>query len=60
MLNDPKLANALEYVRNKQDQNGRWALEYDYKTWVDFGPKKQPNKWVTYRAVKVLMQSKIT
>jgi hypothetical protein len=60
MLNDPKLANALEYVRNKQDQNGRWALEYDYKTWVDFGPKKQPNKWVTYRAVKVLMQSNIT
>jgi hypothetical protein len=60
LLNEPRLVNALEYVRNKQDQNGRWALEYDYKTWVDFGPKKQPNKWVTYRAEKVLMQSNIT
>ena len=35
---------------------GRWALEYDYagKTWVDFGAKKQPNKWVTLRALRVL------
>ena len=49
---DPRLANALKLVRDKQDAQGRWALEYDYtgKTWVDFGPKKQPNKWVTLRA----------
>jgi len=31
-------------------------LEYDYagKTWVEFGKKKQPNKWVTMRAAWVL------
>ena len=53
---DPRLANALDLVRQKQDEQGRWALEYDYtgKTWVDFGPHKQPNKWVTLRALKVL------
>jgi hypothetical protein len=53
---DPPLANALQLICDKQDENGRWALEYDYtgKTWVDFGPKKQPNKWVTLRALKVL------
>ncbi len=53
---DPRLANALQVIRDKQDENGRWALEYDYtgKTWVDFGPKKQPNKWVTLRAACVL------
>jgi hypothetical protein len=53
---DSRLINALEFIRNKQDQDGRWAMEYDYtgKTWVDFGPKKQPNKWVTLRAVRVL------
>ncbi|MCZ2096263.1 MAG: nitrogen fixation protein NifH [Chloroflexota bacterium] len=52
---DPCLANALSIVRDKQDDHGRWALEYDYagKTWVDFGKKKQPNKWVTYRAMRV-------
>lgn len=33
-----------------------WALEYSYtgKTWIDFGAKKQPNKWVTIRALRVL------
>jgi hypothetical protein len=53
---DPRLANALAMIRDKQDAQGRWPLEYDYsgKTWVDFGPKKQPNKWVTLRALRVL------
>lgn len=53
---DPRLANAIKLIREKQDSQGRWALEYDYtgKTWVDFGPKKQPNKWVTLRARRVL------
>ena len=53
---DPRLANALTVIRDRQDAQGRWALEYDYagKTWVDFGAKKQPNKWVTLRALRVL------
>ena len=56
--NDPRLANALQLIREKQDEHGRWALEYNYsgKTWVDYGLEKQPNKWVTLRALKVLMQ----
>ncbi len=50
------LAHALALVREKQDLQGRWTLEYDYegKTWVNFGAKKQPNKWVTLRALRVL------
>jgi hypothetical protein len=53
---DPRLANALQLIRDKQDSQGRWLMEYDYtgKTWGDFGPKKQPNKWVTLRALRVL------
>lgn len=53
---DRRLKNALQIVRDKQDAHGRWALEYDYtgKTWVDFGAKKQPNPWVTLRALRVL------
>ncbi len=56
--NDPRLANALTLIREKQDRLGRWGLEYDYsgKTWVDFGSKKQPNKWVTLRALRVLLE----
>lgn len=53
---EPRLANALAIIRDKQDGQGRWLLDYDYagKTWVDFGAKKQPNKWVTLRALRVL------
>jgi hypothetical protein len=53
---DPRLSNALNTIREKRDEGGRWALEYDYtgKTWIDFGAKKQPNKWVTVRALRVL------
>jgi hypothetical protein len=53
---DRRLAHALDIIRSKQDRNGRWPLEYDYagKTWVDFGPRKAPNKWVTLRSLRAL------
>lgn len=53
---DPRLASTINIIRGKQDARGRWSLEYDYagKTWVDFGEKRQPNKWVTLRALRVL------
>ena len=53
---DPRLTHSLDLIRQKQDTGGRWPLEYDYtgKTWLDFGPKKQPNPWVTLRALRVL------
>ena len=53
---DPRLANALQLIRDKQDSQGRWLMEHNYagKTWVDFGPKKLPNKWVTLRVLRVI------
>ena len=49
---DGRLQPALQLVRDKQDEHGRWALEFSYagKTYGDFGAKKQPNPWVTLRA----------
>lgn len=53
---DERLSRAIEYIRDKQDSEGRWLLDYDYagKTWGDFGEKKKANKWVTLRAARVL------
>ncbi|NLE07827.1 MAG: hypothetical protein GX631_01060 [Dehalococcoidales bacterium] len=53
---DNRLKNTIDLILSKRDSSGRWLLEYDYsgKTWVDFGVKKQPNKWVTLRALRVL------
>ena len=54
--NDPRLAKTLNIIREKQNADGQWLLEFDYagKTWGKFGDKKQPNKWVTLRALRVL------
>jgi hypothetical protein len=54
--NDQRLAGTLDIIREKQNERGQWLMEYDYtgKTWFDFGRRKQPNKWVTLRALKVL------
>jgi len=53
---DPRLANALELLISKQDNQGRWLLEYTYnsKSWVDIEKKGRPSKWVTLRALRVL------
>jgi hypothetical protein len=53
---DPRLYRSLEIIQNKADDLGRWPLEYRYagKTWLDFGEKKAPNKWVSLRALRVL------
>ena len=53
---DPRMAALLDYIRGKADPQGRWALEYEYnqKTWGNYGVKRQPNKWVTLRALRAL------
>ena len=53
---DARLANAIALIQDKRDDRGRWPLEYNYtgKTWVDFGPKKGANKWVTLRVAQAL------
>jgi hypothetical protein len=53
---DPRLANTVSLILEKQDPQGRWPLDYSYvgKTWSDFGPPKQPNPWVTLRALRAL------
>lgn len=53
---DERLAKTIDLIREKQNEQGQWLLEYDYpgKTWLDFGRKKEPNEWVTLRALRVL------
>jgi hypothetical protein len=53
---DPRLEEAVELVLSKRDQEGRWKMEYSYqgKMWADIEAKRQPSKWVTLRALRVL------
>jgi hypothetical protein len=53
---DPRLSETIQRIMDKQDAQGRWALEYDYKgkTYGDYGQKREPNPWVTLRVLRVL------
>lgn len=59
---DPRLVKTMALIREKGEPDNRWSLDYDYagKTWVGFGPKKQPNKWVTLRALRVLRMAQLS
>jgi hypothetical protein len=53
---DPRLAEVFQLILSKQDDQGRWKLENSLngKMWVDIESKKQPSKWITLRALRVL------
>lgn len=53
---DPRLSQTIDLICEKQNERGQWLMEYDYtgKTWLDFGKKREPNEWVTLRALDVL------
>lgn len=57
--NDPRLANALEFILTKQDAQGRWKLQNSLngKMWADIEEKKKPSKWVTLRVLRVLKEA---
>jgi hypothetical protein len=53
---DPRLRPAVDLVLGQADASGRWALRYTYngKMWADVERKREPSKWVTLRALRVL------
>jgi hypothetical protein len=57
---DTRLANTIDLILSKQDENGRWSLEYidkNRKMWLIYGSEGKPNKWVTLRALRVLKRA---
>jgi hypothetical protein len=53
---DPRLAEAIEIVRNAQDHEGRWPLQNSYKgkTYFELERLGKPSRWNTLRALRVL------
>ena len=58
LAGDARLKNAIELMVSKWDAQGRWPMEYSYngKMLVEIEEKKEPSKWVTFRALRVLKQ----
>jgi hypothetical protein len=53
---DPRLAEAIDIVRSRQDEDGRWPLQHAYKgkTYFELERVGAPSRWNTLRALRVL------
>ena len=53
---DPRLAEAIDIVRNSQRKDGRWLLQHSYKgkTYFELERRGAPSRWNTLRALRVL------
>jgi hypothetical protein len=53
---DPRLEEAIDIVRGKQRDDGRWRLEHSHKGRVFFTLEWDgtPSRWNTLRALRVL------
>jgi hypothetical protein len=54
---DPRMDEALQLVRERRGEDGKWALENSHdEEWVlDMGEGEgQPSRWVTLQALRVL------
>lgn len=54
---DPRLGEAIEHVRSKRQDDGRWLLDWSPtgKVWFDVdGGEDRPSRWITLRALRVL------
>jgi hypothetical protein len=56
MVDNPRLDDAVAWMLSKQDEQGRWKLEYSYRSrmWINIERMNKPSKWVTLRAMGVL------
>jgi hypothetical protein len=53
---DPRMAEAVEVVRSKQQPDGRWLLDriYPGRVYFDLEQAGAPSRWNTLRALRVL------
>ncbi len=54
---DPRLGKAIEHVRSKRREDGRWDLDWNPtgRTWFDVDDgEDQPSRWITLRSLRIL------
>lgn len=59
---DPRLQNMTELLMSKADNQGGFTLESIWTAWKDweFGQKKEPSRWLTAMAWRILGRLEIT
>lgn len=53
---DERLTDALELLQSKRRSDGRWPVQHKHsgKVWFDMETGRQPSRWNTLRALRVL------
>jgi hypothetical protein len=54
---DPRLIEAIDLVRSKQQPDGTWLLDHTHRGWIHFPLEEadgRPSRWNTLRALRVL------
>jgi len=53
---DDRFLNMLDLLKDKADERGRFSLESVWTTWKDweFGQKKEPSRWLTLSAWRII------
>lgn len=53
---DPRLTEAIDIVRSRRSEDGRWLLQHVHKgkTYFELEPLGAPSRWNTLRALRVL------
>lgn len=56
LKDDPRLVEMAALVKSKADSDGRYTPESVWQAWSnwEFGQKKQPSKWLTLLAIRIL------
>ncbi len=56
---DPRYLNMLKTLKSKADSQGRFSLESVWTAWKDweFGQKKEPSRWLTLLAWRIMVVS---
>ena len=55
-VKDDRMLDAVDLVQGVRMPDGRWLLKHTFngKMWVDIDSKREPSKWITLRALRVL------
>jgi hypothetical protein len=62
LRDDPRLIDMLSIMKSKANEHGHFTLESIWTAWKDweFGQKKQPSRWLTLMAWRILGRVGIT
>jgi hypothetical protein len=56
---DPRVKKMVEIIEEKKDEKGRFKAESSWRAWKwEFGQKKEPSRWITLKAYRVIMRMK--